>query len=116
MNLKHKKPCSECPWRRKSLNGWLGGYPLDDFINNIQFDGAPLPCHKTSHFAKDPLDEDDLDFCAGALIFMKNSCKYPHHPEYGDVLEKIEKDTDNVFHWPQEFRDHHSKDFVLGED
>ncbi len=21
----HTTPCSDCPWRRDSLNGWLGG-------------------------------------------------------------------------------------------
>lgn len=66
-----------------------------------------MPCHKTSNF-----EDDDLDMCAGALIFMKNSCKIPYHPLYGDAMSRVEKDTDNVFQWPQEFRDHHKEDFV----
>jgi hypothetical protein len=25
MQLKHKKPCAECPWRKVAPQGWLGG-------------------------------------------------------------------------------------------
>lgn len=41
------RPCNECPWRRDHPAGWLGGYRPEDFTQQIQFDGPPLPCHKT---------------------------------------------------------------------
>lgn len=104
MELKHKTPCNECPWRRSHPAGWLGGYTTDDFINQLQRDGPPLPCHKTI-----PGDGTEARaMCAGALIFMRNSCKSAQHPDYGDARERVEPDPVNVFRWPQEFRDHHN--------
>ncbi len=97
-----KEPCNECPWRRKHPAGWLGGYEPEDFTQQVQFDGPPLPCHKTI-----PPDGEARAMCAGALIFMKNSCKSANHPDYGDALSTVEKDTENVFQWPHEFLEHH---------
>ena len=99
-----ERPCNECPWRRDHPAGWLGGYRPEDFTQQIQFDGPPLPCHKTI-----PGDGTDARaMCAGALIFMRNSYKGAHHPDYGDALETIEPDTITVFEWSHEFIDHHS--------
>ena len=28
----HTSACSDCPWRRDSLNGWLGGVSIDEWI------------------------------------------------------------------------------------
>lgn len=105
MKLVHKTPCSECPWRRSHPAGWLGGYSIDDFVNQVQHDGPPLPCHKTI-----PGDGTEARaMCAGALIFMKNSIKSAQHPDYGDALEQVERDP-AVFSWPHEFRHHHSEE------
>lgn len=110
MKLRHKKPCNECPFRRVSPAGWLGGYEPEEFTSQIQFDGPPLPCHKTirqdetNDYAALP---DYVSMCAGALIHMKNSCKAPYHEQYGDALSKIEADPENVFNWPHEFLNHH---------
>jgi hypothetical protein len=106
MKLAHTTPCSECPWRRKHPAGWLGGYPATDFINQVQFDGPPVPCHKTI-----PGDGTDARaMCAGALIFMKNCIKSAQHPDYGDALDQVEADTENVFQWSHEFLHHHSEE------
>ena len=97
-----KQPCDECPFRRKHPAGWLGGYKPDEFINQIQLDGPPIPCHKTikpNHEAK--------AMCAGALIFMRNCLKSSRHPDYGDALNTVSKDTENVFQWSSEFLKHH---------
>jgi len=97
-------PCNECPWRRTHPAGWLGGYQPEDFTRQIQFDGPPLPCHKTI-----PGDGTVARaMCAGALIFMKNSCKGAHHPEYGEALSMVEPDTETVFQWTHEFLEHHN--------
>lgn len=108
MKLRHKEPCSECPWRRTHPAGWLGGYPPEDFMQQVQFDGPPVPCHKTIPPGRN-LDAmgDEVSMCAGALIFMRNSCKSAQHPAYGDARELVEPDPENVFCWPQEFLDYH---------
>jgi hypothetical protein len=102
--LRHREPCKECPWRRKHPAGWLGGYSAEDFVNQVQFDGPPVPCHLT--IPPGGTMADSVSMCAGALIFMKNSCKSAQHPDYGDALEKVERSPD-VFQWPHEFLAHH---------
>jgi hypothetical protein len=106
--LRHKTPCAECPWRRVHPAGWLGGYEPEAFVQQIQFDGPPLPCHRTIPPGLN-MDTDDskVSMCAGALIFMKNSCKAAYNPGYGDALSQVERDPVNVFQWPQEFLDYH---------
>jgi hypothetical protein len=106
----HKTPCNECPWRRVHMPGWLGGFDVDQFIGQVQYDGPPLPCHKTIPEG----GGEARAMCAGALIFMRNSCKSAKHPDYetpdGLATELVEPDPVNVFQWPQEFRDHHAQD------
>jgi hypothetical protein len=97
-----KTPCNECPWRRNHPAGWLGGYEPEDFTQQVQFDGPPLPCHKTI-----PPGGEAKAMCAGALIFMKNSCKGANHPDYGNALDTVEQDTVHVFQWGSEFLAHH---------
>ncbi len=98
-----KKPCDECPWRRKHAAGWLGGYKPEEYTQQIQFDGPPVPCHKTIKQGKEA-----TSICYGSLVFMKNNCKSVRHEEYPpDVLKAVEKDIENVFQWSQEFLDHH---------
>lgn len=109
MKLRHTTPCNECPWRRNHPAGWLGGYKPDDFVQQVQFDGPPLPCHKTIPPGLAPdADTDEISMCAGALIFMRNSCKSAQHPDYGDAREQVEADRENVFQWSKEFLDHHN--------
>lgn len=28
----HTRPCSDCPWARASLNGWLGGATIEEWL------------------------------------------------------------------------------------
>lgn len=114
MIVAHREPCNECPWRRKHPPGWLGGYDAEEFIGQVQHDGPPLPCHKTIPRNSSGEPSEARAMCAGALIFMRNSCKGAHHPDYetpdGLATEMVEPDPVNVFQWPQEFRDHHAQD------
>lgn len=105
MKLVYTKPCNECPWRRVHPAGWLGGYSVDAFLEQVQRDGPPLPCHKT---IPENGSKTEPSMCAGALIFMKNSCKSSRHPGYGDARRRVERDIEAVFQWPHEFREHHS--------
>ena len=106
MKLRHKTPCDECPWRRVHPAGWLGGYKPEEFTQQMQFDGPPLPCHKT--IAPGDTAPAQVSMCAGALIFMRNSCKSAQHPDYGDAREQVEPDPVNVFQWPHEFLAYHN--------
>lgn len=88
----HTTPCSDCPWARKALNGWLGGNTADEWVA-IAHGDIEVPCH-TLRGAE----------CAGLAIYRANVCKSPRIP----VL-KLPADRTTVFAMPQQFLDHHSK-------
>lgn len=39
-----KKPCAQCPFRKDSLKGWLGGERMEEILNQDSF-----ICHKKKH-------------------------------------------------------------------
>lgn len=87
----HTTPCSDCPWRRDSLRGWLGGGTAEEFLqyahSNTQYD-----CH-TVRGAQ----------CAGMAVYRRNVCKRVEPP-----LLTLSKDTDTVFDTPMAFAAHHN--------
>lgn len=89
----HKKPCSDCPWARTSLKGWLGGQTPQAWLAEAHGDN-PIPCH-TRKGAQ----------CAGAAIYRRNVYKNPRDPE----ALRLESDRERVFASRQEFLDHHEK-------
>lgn len=107
------KVCNDCPFRRKSMAGWLGGSSPEGFIDCIQRD-EPLPCHQTVDYddphwlAKWMLQRDNggkfsPKMCAGALIFMANKLQRPHVPGF----PTLPRDVENVFSNSVEFVRHH---------
>lgn len=94
--VQHKAPCRDCPWRRKSLEGWLGSLTADEWLQAAHGE-ARIDCHV--HVAP-PMQ------CAGAAIYRANNLK---RPRYKEILV-LPKDPDQVFSMPKEFRDHHKKE------
>lgn len=86
----HTEPCSDCPWRRDALKGWLGGHTADEFVDIARSD-FPYPCHTITN-----------QQCAGMAIYRRNICKVPRPPAI-----VLEKDTETVFATPMEFTEHH---------
>lgn len=87
----HTTPCSDCPWSRDSLHGWLGGASPEEWIATAHSD-AVIECH-TLRGAQ----------CAGAAVYRANVCKSPR----GDAL-RLPRDTAAVFSNPMEFTAHHT--------
>src|SRR3954470_21280360 len=103
-----KRPCSACPFRRNSAPGWLGADTPQGFMDMIVQE-VHLPCHS-------PIDYEDKNwreqaesgpFCAGALIFMRNTGKLPRDPELVAARVQVEADHDHVFSNPPQFIEHH---------
>ena len=88
----HKKPCSDCPWSRQALNGWLGGTSADEWVRTAHSD-AHVACH-TLKGAQ----------CAGIAVYRANVVKTPRDPS---VL-RLPADHTAVFSSPMEFTAHHS--------
>lgn len=87
----HKKPCSDCPLARTSLQGWLGGTGTPDDWTKALHSESPMRCH-TLEGAQ----------CAGAAIYRANVLKRPRPPNL-----VLEADKKLVFANPTEFINHH---------
>ncbi len=87
----HKRPCSDCPWARSALPGWLGSLTREEWIAAAHGE-AVIECH-TLLGAQ----------CAGAAIYRANVAKSVRDPD----AFKLEPDTTRVFATPTEFREHH---------
>lgn len=100
----HKKPCGDCPFRRKSAPGWLGHNELEDFVIAAVSD-VKMPCHLTPGEGAAPDFElhPDASQCAGRGIFLSNMCKSPRDKS---VLV-LPANREDVFSRPQEFVAHH---------
>jgi len=105
MILKHTKPCTECPWRKKALKGWLGGHRATFYADAVAAGEAPA-CHQKDYGPED----DRTAFCAGALICMKNQAmlpvaRWPGQETVVEVMASIQRDPTvfrhhaDFYHW-----------------
>lgn len=84
-----KNPCAECPFRKTSLNGWLGGLTAKE-THDLVLDEANFACHMTR---KKP--DDKMSRCKGSQIFLIHHCKMPRKNE---PLRKALQQTKNEKH------------------
>jgi hypothetical protein len=91
------KACSDCPWARKSLSGWLGGLSAKVWLQRAHTETL-VPCHTTGN-----------QQCAGLAIYRRNVCKQVSPP-----LQELPRDEVKVFASPMEFLQHHAPDKVEG--
>ncbi len=94
----HTKPCSDCPWRRDSVAGWLGPLKPEEWVEAARSD-IRVPCHVISN-----------QQCAGAAIYRANTCKSPRDP--GAL--KLPKDAKKVFSaiTGSDFIEYHSRSLL----
>lgn len=88
----HQSPCSDCPFRRDSLRGWLGGYTAQEFAAMAHGEDM-LECHVIAGKQ-----------CAGAGIYRANVCKDPRNR----ALIVLPADKKNVLGSRAEFIQHHT--------
>ncbi len=69
-NVQHDKPCGDCPWRRRSVVGWLGGLTPEQWVLEAQSE-AQIVCHTV---VGEPQPQ-----CVGAAIYRANTCKSPRN-------------------------------------
>jgi hypothetical protein len=90
-SVQHTTPCSDCPWRRDALPGWLGSLDVDEWLKSAHGE-TRMECHTV----KGPQ-------CAGAAIYRANMLKSPRDKS----LLRLTPDRETVFANPNEFRKHH---------
>lgn len=89
----HKKPCSDCPWRRDALRGWLGSATPMEWVQ-IAHGESYVECHTLL-----------TKQCAGLAVYRANVCKSPRDPS----IMRLDSDKEKVFSGPQEFLTHHTR-------
>lgn len=87
------KPCSDCPFARASVSGWLGGLTPDQTLAQAHGE-ARIDCHVFTG-----------PQCAGAAIYRANMAKRPRDPE----LLTLPPDRETVFSTFLEFQKHHTR-------
>lgn len=103
--LRH--PCSECPFRRTSLRGWLGSRdvtPVDYVLTALS--DHDIGCHLSPGYPTGDLAM--IRSCAGLAIFRRNVCKQPRGGTARNAVAIVQPDCTTVFKLPQEFIDHHT--------
>tara|TARA_Y100001973_G_C5127478_1_gene295967 strand:+ start:155 stop:520 length:366 start_codon:yes stop_codon:yes gene_type:complete len=112
MKLKHKTPCKECPWRKESLQGYLGGHAPEYYADAVANNEVPA-CHLQDHGPED----DRTAFCAGALSCMANQAMQPSamHPGQETAVEareEVGKRDDTFWHHALFYKYHAGKDYL----
>jgi len=89
----HTTPCAGCPWTRKAIAGYLGGYSPEEWIQMVHGEHH-IDCHSTTN-----------QQCAGAAIYRANVCKSVKDPE----ALRLPSNEVTVFSTPMEFLSYHNK-------
>lgn len=107
-----RAPCVECPLRRDSAPGYLGGYTPEMYLE-ILHSPASIACHSSKGFHEGVIETQA--HCTGVAAYRANVghiCSVP--TEHGLVptsahlsTQLIGSDTEHYFATPQEFYDHH---------
>lgn len=109
-----KLPCVECPLRRDSAPGYLGGYTPEMYLE-VMFSPASIACHSSPGFHEGEVGKQH--HCTGVAAFRANVgwiASVEHNgvmmPTYAhQSTREIGSDTEHYFASAQEFYDHHKK-------
>lgn len=117
MRKSSEQPCVECPFKKSSIKGYLGeaSWRPGEFLEPHWHSGNRLPCHMKIDWEKANATEiNNSVLCVGYLIMMKNACKLPLDPLQLAHLERVQTNYVDVFSFPYEFCNHHSKENNIG--
>ena len=101
--LIHKVPCRECPWRKVSAQGYLGGHSAEWYADVVADNQVPS-CHLRDHGPGTP----DTAFCVGALHTARNGCIMPKEPEQVIAIARQIEPNPDCFARPEEFYAYHT--------
>lgn len=93
-------PCKECPFRKDSLKGWLGGNRAKDIS-----DADSFVCHKTLGGK-----EKDRRQCAGHMLVMREGNSFYNLAKKVNLLPELIGE-ELVFENETQFIKHHVHNF-----
>lgn len=101
-------PCAECPFKRRSLQGWLGNSTPLEFIRTTMAEHE-MPCHMQVDYEQEDWREqqEEVSLCAGSLILFRNFYKRPRDGKLAEAVERVRRNTQLVFTTPWQFLKHH---------
>lgn len=68
-----KKPCAECPFKKDSIKGWLGGETAKSTFEMVTHE-CDFACHMTRH-----KKQEEMSRCRGFLMFSRKIGKMPKY-------------------------------------
>lgn len=102
-HLPAKTCCAECPLRRDSTPGALGGYTAEQYLD-VLHGPADIACHMSKGFnVRNP---DDQRSCTGVAMYRANVGLRPWGHAL-DAVAHVGPDRALVFAAPAEFWQHH---------
>lgn len=114
MKLPTKVPCVECPLRRDSAPGYLGGYSPEMYLD-VLHGPASLACHSSPGFHEGEIHRQNQ--CTGVAMYRANVghiCSVLAPDGRGIITTGAHAATQHcghnekdIFASPQEFYDHH---------
>jgi hypothetical protein len=99
-----KEPCVECPFKKESAPGWLGGETAEDTFRHIKAE-ADFACHLTRDKKL-----KEMSRCRGSMLFMRKSGQMPRYNTQlaKDLQDMGKPDTSAILSVPEFFK-HHGK-------
>ena len=93
------KPCGQCPFRKNSIKGYLGGFTIEETLKTAQSESS-FVCHKVRESNKE-------EECAGRLLFASKTCKKFKNKDLEDKRNYITSinSLDNILGF--DFKNHH---------
>ncbi len=106
-------PCGECPFRKKSLAGWLGPWTVETILQQAHGEGG-LACHvsvaavqKRKPKITDEKLMKEVHVCVGSIQHANRSCKSYRNPELRAMQDALGNGEEILnLH---EFRKHHEE-------
>lgn len=108
-----KTPCVECPFRRDSASGFLGGYTPEMYLE-AAISPASLACHRSPGFHEGDIEKQRV--CTGLAAFRANIGYIAsiEHPSGGIIptaahasTQFVGSDDEIYFGTEEEFYNHH---------
>lgn len=125
-----KKICTECPFSKSSLRGWLGSHTLEGVLD-AQQEEQLFSCHlqRKDGMTNDDIEGGDIKICRGFLVSAsKSDITFGQDHETGKALGELQqrvasegKENKDTILSRQEFEVHHgppklSREIKLSQD
>jgi hypothetical protein len=100
-----RRPCIECPLRRDSVVGHLGGYTPEQYIDVLN-DIGDIACHLSPGFPRNPAEQRS---CTGVAMYRANLKIAPLARNSQAAVDHVGENREIVFDDPADFLAHHHR-------